>query len=305
MVVREGRLVAEHYWDDGSPTKPAAVFSVTKSVASTLVGIAESDSDLDVDDPAATYIPAWRGTTAAAVTVRNLLANDSGREWSPASDYAGLIGARNRTSYAVGLAQEHPPGEVWAYNNAAIQTLDRVLRTATGEDPADFARRRLFEPLGMTHTRLTADASGRSTGMAFGMESTCLDLTRLGLLFQQQGRWDGDQLVPASWVREATGRPSQRHNAAYGLLWWLNRAGPLRGPIDQRTPSGPPGVIREGRLVPGAPADLYAALGFGGQVVMVHPGSATVVVRLGDPVLGEPDLYTLADAARVVTEASR
>ena len=301
VVVREGRVVAEHYWGDGSASQPAAVFSVTKSAASTLVGIAQSDGDLDVDDPAAAYVPAWRGTPAEEVTVRNLLANDSGREWSPESDYSRLVYARNRTAYAVGLAQEHPPGQVWAYNNAAIQTLDRVLRSATGEDPADFASERLFAPLGMADTRLTADAGGRSTGMAFGMESTCLDLARFGLLFQQEGRWGDDQLVPASWVREATGRSSQGLNSAYGLLWWLNRAGPVRAPIDQATPSGLPGVVRQGRLVPGAPADLYAALGLGGQVVMVHPGSATVVVRLGAPVLSDLDRYTLGDAARVLT----
>lgn len=170
------------------------------------------------------------------MTIRNLLANDSGREWSPESDYDRLVYARDRTAYAVGLSQEHPPGQVWAYNNAAIQTLDRVLRAATGEDPADFARERLFEPLGMADTMLTADASGRSTGMAFGMESTCPDLARFGLLFEQDGRWDGEQVVPAAWVREATGRSSQNLNSAYGLLWWINRAGPVRAPIDQATP---------------------------------------------------------------------
>ena len=66
------------------------------------------------------------------MTVRNLLSNDSGRFWSPESDYQELLQARDRTSYAVGLDQASPPGTVWAYNNAAIQTLDRVIRNATG-----------------------------------------------------------------------------------------------------------------------------------------------------------------------------
>lgn len=307
VVVRDGRLVAEHYWRGGAATTAKAVFSVTKSVASTLVGIAEGDGLLDLDDPASRYLPQWRGTPSSEVTIRHLLSNDSGRAWSPATDYTGLIRARDRTSYAVGLGQDHPPGTVWAYNNSAIQALDRVLRTATGQDPATFAQERLFGPLGMTHTRLTGDSSGRSTGMSFGMESTCLDLARFGLLFQQQGRWEGRQVVPASFVREAVGRPSQDLNAAYGLLWWLNRLGPVRGPLDPLRPTAPPPVIRVGRLVPGAPADMYAAQGFGGQVVLVDPGSATVVVRIGETVVVDGDVadYSFEDAARVVTFASR
>lgn len=278
-VVREGSLVRDWYWNGGAADDPVAGFSVTKSVTSTLVGIAQAEGALDIDDPAARYVRQWRDTPAAAVTVRDLLSNDSGREWSRTSDYTGLIGARNRTAYAVGLAQERPPGTDWVYNNAAIQTLDRVLRTATGVDTATYAAERLFEPLGMSDTRMTGDASGRSTSTAFGIESTCRDLARFGLLFQQQGRWDGEQVVPRAWVREAVGGPSQRLNRSYGLLWWLNRTG----------------------LVPGAPADAYAALGFGGQVVLVDPGSETVVVRLG-AVSSDGD-YSVADAGRVVTEA--
>ena len=134
------------------------------------------------------------------------------------------------------------------------------------------------------------------------MQSTCPDLARFGRLFAQSGVWDGEQLVPADWVADATGRSSQRLNAAYGLLWWVNRKGPLRSPLDDENPGLPPGVDTVGRLAPGAPSDLFAALGFGGQVVLVDPVSQTVVVRLGVP--GDPESrdYTFADAARVVTE---
>lgn len=305
VVVRAGRLVVERYWRDGSATTPAPVFSVTKSVTSTLVGLAQDDGDLDIDDSASRFVPQWQGTAASAPTIRNLLSNDSGRAWSPATDYVGLIGAEDRTAYAVELAQTDPPGTVWAYNNAAIQTLDRVLRNATGSDPATLAADRLFGPLGMEETRMTGDASGRSTNLAFGMESTCLDLARFGQLFVQHGRWHGERLVSASWVREAVGSASQELNAGYGLLWWVNRWGPLRGPLDQADPAGPPGVIRVGRIVPDGPPDMYAAQGFGGQTVLVDPGSRTVVVRLGDPVVdGVRSTYSFADAARVVTYAS-
>lgn len=306
LVMRDGEVAGEWYWRDGAPDTPQEVFSVTKSVTSTLVGIAQAEGALALDDRAAEHVPQWQGTPSRRVTVRNLLSNDSGRFWSQLTDYVALLQAQDRTSYAVGLAQAEPPGTVWAYNNAAIQTLDRVIRNATGTDTATYAKERLFDPLGMTSTRMTADASGRSTQVFFGMQSTCPDLARFGQLFVQEGEWEGEEIVPASWVEEAVGGSSQDLNAAYGLLWWVNRSGPVREPLDAENPGLPPGVSQVGQLVPGAPEDLYAALGFGGQVVLVDPGSSTVVVRLGAAGRrGSADrrAYTIADAARVVTEA--
>ena len=302
-VARKGQLVGSWYWRGSSAESPQEVFSVTKSVASTLVGMAQADKDLSITEPAATYIPAWQGTASASVTVRNLLANDSGRYWTPTSDYGDLVHAPDRTAYAVGLSQQYEPGSVWAYNNAAIQTLDAVLRVATGKDTATFAKKRLFKPLGMAHTMLTHDASGNSTDVFFGMQSTCPDLLRFGQLYAQRGRWEGDRLLPASWVKAAIGGSSQSLNAAYGLLWWVNRYGSIRTPLDADNPGQPPGVAKVGKLAPGAPANLFAALGFGGQVVLVDPKSQTVVVRLGQPGAADSRDYTFADAAEVVTEA--
>ena len=227
LVLRRGQVVGQWYWRGATPGSSREVFSVTKSVASTLVGIAADDGLLEIDESASVHVPAWQGTAAAAVTVRNLLSNDSGREWSAASDYTGFIRAKDRTAYAVGLPQQHRPGTVWAYNNAAIQTLDAVLVDATGQRTARFAQDRLFAPLGMRDTRLTPSGAG-STNLAFGMHSTCPDLARFGLLFAQGGRWQGRQVVSSAWVEAATGAPSQSLNAAYGYLWWLNREGNLR-----------------------------------------------------------------------------
>lgn len=304
LVARRGRIVGEWYWQDTDERTSQEVYSVTKSVTGTLVGLAEADGLLDIDLPAAHQVRQWRGTPSAEVTVRNLLANDSGREWSTQSDYTELIRARDRTAYAVSLEQQFEPGTVWAYNNAAIQTLDAVLSTAVGETTAAYAATRLFEPLGMDDTRMTGDAAGASTSTAFGLNSTCRDLARFGTLFAQRGQWDGERVLPAAWVDEAVGAPSQDLNAAYGLLWWLNRKGPLRGPLDQTDLTGSPEVVRVGQVAPGAPDDLFAAQGFGGQVVLVDPSSRTVVVRLGVPDLtGTAASYSFVDAARVLTEA--
>ncbi len=301
LVARRGKVVGEWDWRGLDADQPREVFSVTKSVTSTLVGIAESDGSLSVDDRAARYVPQWRGTDAARVRIDNLLRNDSGRHWARDTDYGGLLAARNRSRFAVKLPQDHRPGRVWAYNNAAIQTLDPVLTAATGSTPADFAASRLFTRLGMAHTRMTTDPSG-GTNTFFGVQSTCRDLARFGYLFLRQGRWADGPVVSKSWVRRAVGDSSQPHNAAYGRLWWVNRHGPLLGPLQTDAPGqAPPTTV--GRLVPGAPPALFAALGLGGQVVLVDPASETVVVRLGE--LGHGREYGVADAARVITEALR
>lgn len=301
VVTRKGEMVGQWYWDGSDAATTHEVFSVTKSITSTLVGLAEADGDLDITDPASQYIPEWEGTESAEVTVQNLVSNDSGREWSLGIDYGQLPGAPDRTAFAVALGQDAPPGTTWAYNNSAIQTLDQVLRTATGEDVADYAEEHLFAPIGMDDSRMTQDGSG-STATFFGLQSTCEDLARFGYLFLRNGAWDGEQVVPEQWVEDATGAPSQELNASYGYLWWLNRRGPMGNPA-QATTGEAGGNVEEGQMVPGAPEDMFWALGLGNQVVAVDPGSETVVVRIGaGPQEGRPE-FDQAQAARVVTEA--
>src|SRR3546814_7374466 len=98
---------------------------MTKSVTSVLAGIAVADEALAVDDAAATWIDEWKRTTAEAVTVRDLLSNDSGRAWSFQSDYQGLLGAEDRTAYAVGLEQSEIGR---AHARTAVTTANHVCR---------------------------------------------------------------------------------------------------------------------------------------------------------------------------------
>ena len=212
-VVRHGRLARDWNWG-GPRTTPREVFSITKSVTSALVGIAVRDGALSLDDKVSAYVPEWRGTESDPVTVRNLLSNDSGRFWSAESDYSLLIQAPDRTGYAVALPQQYPVGTAWAYNNAAIQVLDAVLRTATGKPTDVFAQQRLFGPLGMTHTHMSRDASGLSTQVFFGLQTTCLDLARFGQLYLHRGRVGDKRILPARFVRASVTRSSTRHNAA-------------------------------------------------------------------------------------------
>lgn len=299
VVTRRGRIVGEWYWQGTDTADTQEVFSVTKSITSTLVGIAVDDGDLALDTPAAEHIDEWQGTPSEEVTVENLLSNDSGREWSLALDYVQMPREADRTQFAIDLGQQYPPGEAWSYNNAAIQTLGRVLEGATGEEPHAYAEERLFAPTGMDATEMTRDPSG-GTNMFFGLRSSCEDLARFGYLFLRDGEWDGTEVLSPEWVEAATGAPSQEHNAAYGFLWWLNHEGPIVGATQAVTPEAEP-TEQVGQAIPGAPEDLFTAQGLGGQIVMVDPGSEVVAVRLavGD---GERPFGT-TDLATVVTEA--
>ncbi|WP_020673020.1 serine hydrolase domain-containing protein [Amycolatopsis nigrescens] len=299
-VVRHGRLVADWYWNDTGPESTQEVFSATKSVSSTLVGIAQAEQKLSIDDAASKYLPSWVGTPSADVTVKDLLSNDSGRHWKDlVTDTGQVFAAPDRTAFAVSQPQDVPPGEVWAYNNTAIQTLDDVLQTATGDAPADYAEKKLFEPLGMQHTDLTRDRAV-NTNMFFGMQSTCQDMARFGYLFLRNGHWNDTQVVSEQWVGDATGKPSQDLTTAYGYLWWLNRLGPVASvgsPMTREDSANAPHT----QLIPSAPQDMYWAQGLGGQTVQVDPGSDTVVVRLGPPSLTSPP--STSKTARIVTEA--
>jgi CubicO group peptidase (beta-lactamase class C family) len=291
--------VFDRYWNGTDATTVQDVFSTTKSVASTLVGLAQADGDLDIDDPASDYIPEWADTPSAGVTIEDILANRSGRHWSFTSDYQDMLVAQDRTAQAVGLGQDATPGTTWFYNNAAVQTLDAVLEAATGEDPAAYAQTRLFDRIGMRHTEMTRDVAG-NTNLFFGMRSTCEDMARFGHLFLRLGRWGHRQLLPRSWVRAATSRPSQDMNAAYGYLWWLNRRGPVVADPLESTTAEEAAAAPHRQIADGAPQDIYWAWGLGGQVVQVHPGTDTVVVRLAP--LTETG-YGRANTTRVVTDA--
>ncbi len=271
-VVRDGRLVAESYWNDTDPSSTQEMFSATKSMSSTVVGIAEEEGHLDIDQPASDFITEWKGTPSESVTIRNLLSNDSGRFWSFQTDYREMPSSADSTAFAIGLDQQFEPGTEWEYNNSAIQTLEAVVERATGRDEGEYAQEKLFEPIGM-EVDLRRDPSGNPLTF-MGADTTCQDLARFGLLFLAGGRWNDEQVVSEEWVAEAT-TPSTEINNAYGYLWWLNRPGPVELPGRDVGASGP--------IWPDLPENAYAAIGLGNQIVLVLPDEGIVVTRAGQP----------------------
>jgi CubicO group peptidase (beta-lactamase class C family) len=283
VVTRDGEVVYDAVWP-GPTMAPREAFSVTKSLTSILIGIAQRDGHLSVTDPVSEYVPQWKGTPSEHVTIEDVLSNTSGREWSLATDYGAMaIRERDKTGFAIGLGQAAGPGTVWAYNNSAIQVLSAVILAATGQSAADYAEAQVFGPLGMADSTVRTDGAGNSLTF-MGLSTTCQDLARMGLMMLAQGSWgsgdDRTEVLPSSYVEDSTGRSSSELNAAYGWLWWVNRPGMVASPTAAVT-AGDPGPSYEGQLVPGAPEDTFWALGFQGQYVAVIPEDGIVAVRLG------------------------
>lgn len=286
VITRHGVIVGEWYWDGWAQGTQTPVFSVTKSITSALVGIAADEQLLVIDDWASDYVGEWVGTESEELTIQNLLSNDSGRYWEFVSDYVTLSASSNKTQFAIDLDQQHGAGEWWEYNNSAIQTLERVLYTATGEDVGDYARTKLFEPIGMKSS-FAHDPDGNAVMYADVMAS-CRDLARFGYLFLRGGEWaEGVQVISPDWVAESTS-PSTPHNDAYGYLWWLNNEG------HWIRPSAPLREEGDGPLVPDAPLGAYSARGLGSQIVGVDPATEIVFTRLAevplDQLLGGPEI---------------
>ena len=290
LIARGDTVLAERYAPDWPADRPREVASVAKSMMAVLFGMAIEDGVISgLDQPAADFIPAWRDDARAGITLHHLLSMTSGLDDTGLA-LRGVTGDQFVINAAAPLA--HPPGTHWAYNTAAYHLLFHILMRATGETIEAYADRKLLGPLGMRDTVwVTSEGQGSDGPVTnyYSAASTARDLWTFGRMVMQGGRWQGTQLVPADYVARMVS-PSQPINRSYGLLWWVNAEEGL-------DVIGRPG----GRRFPGAPHDTYAALGAGGQVILIVPSRQLILVRQGDPP-GSPDFADrmLAETLAVV-----
>jgi CubicO group peptidase (beta-lactamase class C family) len=269
LVVQDGQLRYEHYGAGTDVAELRTSFSVAKSIASTLVGLAIEDGAIgSLDDPLSRYVPELvdRDPRAAAITLRHLLTMSSGLAYVerslPWSDDARTYYSTDLRGTALSARVDHQPGTRFLYNNYNLLLEGLVLERATGERVADYAARRLWGPLGAE-----ADASWSLDSerhgfekMESGFNAVARDYARFGLLFARGGEVDGRQVVPRSWVEEATSSTASGSvSPSYALHWWT---GTFEGE-----------VFPEGHTL---------AAGNHGQFVYVAPDRDLVLVRLGD-----------------------
>lgn len=271
VILRGGKLVAEQYWQGWDKEKADNIYSASKSVTSTLVALAIQDGFIkNVDESAADFVPAWKGTPKAAITLRHMLSMTSGLRVIPAG---GPKPGDDLFTETAAQPQEHAPGTYWVYNTPAYRMLVRIVENAVHEPVEKYMERRLTGPLGMTHTRWQTSPAPGGVNNYYWLEASTRDMARFGVFAAHKGRWNGRQILPAAWFAEAT-KPSQDLNRAYGYLWWLN------GQTTYMLPALRPAVL-QGQLWPECPPDMFAALGAADKKIYIVPSLDLVVARHG------------------------
>ncbi len=293
VVVHQGRIIGERYAAGITPQTPLLGWSMTKSVTSALVGIYLAQAGLAVNAPIP--VPEWRTRAddpRQAITWEHLLRMTSGLNFR--EDYADLHADVLQMLYNTGdmgayMAQRplaQPPGTWWNYTSGSTNLLSRVIRLGFGDDRAAYWRfpyEALFGPLGMSTAVLEPDASGSWVGSSY-MYASARDWARFGLLYLQDGVWQGQRILPEGWVAFSTA-PTPASQGEYGAHWWLN-LGTAEDPAARRWPD--------------LPEDAFAALGHDGQAVLVIPSRQVVIVRLG---LSRYDTWDINAFARDVLRA--
>lgn len=222
LILHKGEVVAEWYWNDADAETTFEVWSVSKSYASTCIGLLIDQGRIDsLDDKVGKYVPSWNEGEKADVTLRHLLEQTSGLEES-----SKFFFAKDQLGTALEAKLISKPGEKCRYNNAGCNVLSAVITAAAGKEPEEFMREYLWEPLGMKDTSWRRDKAGNVITYA-GIQSTTADLARLGQLFLQGGEWNGKQLLSEAWIEQATGErvkmvAVEGLEQPYGLLWWVD-----------------------------------------------------------------------------------
>lgn len=250
LLARNGVVLAEVYFHPYHAQFLHDVRSVAKSIMSLLVGMALDDGHLrSVDTPMLSFFP---GRTTAnpdprkqAITLRHLLSMASGLALSD-PDTGAIVNSPDWVQFVLDAPMAAAPGEVFNYSTSNAHLLSAIVGVAAGMSALDFARRRLFEPLGIHDFRWMQDPQGNPAG-GMGLSLRPRDMLKIGQLVLDGGVWNGERLVSESWLRQSTHAETGR----YGLMWWIG---------------------------PGQSPGAYQAAGYGGQLIFVRPAERAVAV---------------------------
>ncbi len=276
LIVRDGTLVFERHGLDHGPNTRHIGWSMTKSVTHALVGVAVAQGKVDIDRPLAVVArPDPKLTLRALITLTDGLKWDEG-DYNPANSDATLMlfgpGRLDCAAYAAARPQAYPPGTRWNYSTgsfvlAAAELQARLFPdahtpTARRAAMAKWMRASLFDPLGMTTALPEFDAAGTFGGGSF-LYASARDFARFGELYRLDGAWRGRRILPKGWAKLARAPTVE---PTYGAGFWL----------EAKAGAKPPS------LMGGAgPLDAFSAQGHNGQVTLIVPSKAAVIVRLG------------------------
>ncbi len=263
LVLKGGRLVEEWYFDSFTQDSLWYWASAGKTLTATLVGIAQQEGLLDIDDPTADYLgPGWTSCDSAAeaeITLWHQLTMTTGLDESVAD-----VDCTDDSC----LQCLTEPGTRWFYHNAPYTLLTRVIEQAAGVSSVNqYFLSRIGLNIGMSGAYL-------NLGYNRVFVSTARSFARFGLLMLAQGQWNGTPILSDTAYYRAMTTPSQSLNPSYGYLWWLNGQGSHRLPVST--------LSFNGSLIPTAPEDMIAGLGANDQKLYLVPSQDLVIIRMGN-----------------------
>lgn len=260
LIIRNDSLLFEKYYQGYEANSTVASFSAAKSYTSALIGAALADGYLkSVDEKIITYLPELKDKKDFdKITIKHLLQMTSGIKanesyYNPFGQAAHLYYGRNMRAYIKRLKVDYEPGTQFAYRSINTQLLGLIVERATGKQLTAYLNDRIWSKLGPEY-----DASWSIDKKDNGLEKTfcCLnakarDFAKFGRLYLNKGNWNGEQILPASWIETST-RPEKAEGSVYyyRYQWWMTRLG-------------------------------YEASGLHGQYIFVCPEKNLIVVRLG------------------------
>ncbi len=258
MILVNGRIVMENYFNSHTADSPWYWASAGKTLTAAMVGIAEQESLLSINDPVSQHLTAWTSLPTAQeneILIKHLLSMTSGLDDSANSDCV----SPECLTYAA------EPGNRWAYDNVYVKLQD-VVAAASGQTWDNYFTGKLKSKIGMTGAWI-------QTGDLSVYWSTTRSMARFGLLMLNNGKWDTQQIINAPYTIAAT-TPSQTVNKSYGYLWWINGESSFHLPQTQ--------LEFPGSIIPDGASDMYMALGKNDQKIYVIPSKKMVVIRMGD-----------------------
>lgn len=268
LVSVNDSLIAEQYFTAMGANDLYDVRSVTKSVISTLIGIAIEEGFIESVDQTLLEFIGPLGyeleDEKASITIRDLLTMSAGFEWNEFADgysYSDWIRSYDQIEYCINGALENSPGEVFSYSSEEAHLLSVIITEATGMSTHDFAFNYLFEPLGIGYEDFGWGVfpQGYFNGGA-DLSLKPRDMVKIGNLYLNNGIYEGKQIVPSAWIEEATKIQITTNDAIpygpdYGYLWWINHD---------------------------LTHDFFYANGYGGQFIIVVPDIELIVVATSE-----------------------
>ena len=260
IILVNGRIVMENYFNGHTATSPWYWASAGKTLTSTVTGIAEQEGLLNINDKVSDYLgTGWTSAPLAKenlITCKNLLSMNSGLNDALGDDVS-----------PANLQYVADAGTRWAYHNVYVKMQD-VVAQASGQTWPNYFNTKLRDKLGMTGGSWINSGDGLSVYW-----STTRNMARFGLMALNKGKWNSTTVVNETYFNQAT-NTSQNINLGYGYLWWLNGKASYHLPQSQ--------LQFNGSVIPSGPNDMFMALGKNDQKIYVIPSKKMVVIRMGD-----------------------